>query len=493
MCWKIFFCCSCCCRSEENEESENEQLYLDISKTNSKWDKRATIVITLHDYAGAYCPQGDLEFSAGEYLEVINNEGNWLIVKTQGGQEGRVPSNYVEIAFDTTWYFDDVNSRLEAEILLSHQQNPKNAFLVRRAHYADGYHTHSLSVLRDENVFNHFQIFTRDNKFFMKQGTMKSYLTMNQLVQDCLEKGYIGQPCVRESLPATIDMSEFNKEDLISFDTIELVKKLGEGRAGQVYQGYWNRHIVAIKKIKDPVELVELKQEAAILKKCIHKNIVRMYGISVRDTLMIVQEYINGGSLKDVMLKKTDNLFNYRRLQYIGYQVACGMNYLEKKNIIHCDLAARNILVTFDTDPLIVKIADFGMAKCLAVPIYVSPTDSPRPIRWCAPEVLIHGKLSIKSDVWSYGILLMELFTNCRLPYHNIKSNQEVHQRITKGYRMGFPEGFNVSKSDFNLMQSCWELRPNKRPTFKRLQEHFETEGSSWRIFDDDDAVHVKR
>ena len=89
------------------------------------------------------------------------------------------------------------------------------------------------------------------------------------------------------------------------------------------------------------------------------------------------------------------------------------MAYLESHKFIHCDLAARNILVGEHNS---CKIADFGLAR-LAGNEYTAREGAKLPIKWTAPEAANYSKFSIKSDVWSFGILLTELITYGRIPY----------------------------------------------------------------------------
>lgn len=95
-------------------------------------------------------------------------------------------------------------------------------------------------------------------------------------------------------------------------------------------------------------------------------------------------------------------------------QIAAGMAYLESQNYIHRDLAARNVLVA---DGNIVKIADFGLARLIKEDEYEARVGARFPIKWTAPEAANYSKFSIKSDVWSFGILLTELVTYGRIPY----------------------------------------------------------------------------
>jgi fyn-related kinase len=100
------------------------------------------------------------------------------------------------------------------------------------------------------------------------------------------------------------------------------------------------------------------------------------------------------------------------------------MAFLESHGFVHRDLAARNVLVG---DGMVVKIADFRLSRVLVGDIYEAPEGDRFPIKWTAPEACLENKFSIKSDVWSFGILLTEITTFGRIPYPGM-ANAEVRQ-----------------------------------------------------------------
>merc|ERR1712051_184943 len=127
----------------------------------------------------------------------------------------------------------------------------------------------------------------------------------------------------------------------------------------------------------------------------------------------------------------------------MGAQVANGMAHLERKGLIHRDLAARNVLIG---ESLITKIADFGLARVIVDNEYSAHQGARFPVKWTAPEAISFGKFTVKSDVWSFGILLMELFTFGQVPYPGM-NNREVIEQVERGYRMAQPSTITYPES----------------------------------------------
>ncbi|KAL7056041.1 hypothetical protein AAHC03_021197 [Spirometra sp. Aus1] len=264
---------------------------------------------------------------------------------------------------------------------------------------------------------------------------------------------------------------------------VQLLEKIGQGNFGEVHRGMYNGRMVAVKTCRaNPVE-VEVRRkflqgEATALNFC-HPNIVQLIGIAVRThPIMIVMEYVAGGSLLSY-LRKTRNNPDIGILLRMSVDAANGMAYLESKNCIHRDLAARNCLLTED---LTLKIADFGMAREEHV-YELSDRNGPIPIKWTAPEALASNRYTSKCDVWSFGILLWEMFTGGDTPYRGL-SNNETRDLVESGYRLKTPEW--MPRQLGKQMQSCWAADPNRRPTFANLVESLsklkrEFEGDSGR------------
>ncbi|XP_052757727.1 fibroblast growth factor receptor 3-like [Galleria mellonella] len=141
-------------------------------------------------------------------------------------------------------------------------------------------------------------------------------------------------------------------------------------------------------------------------------------------------------------------------------QVALGMRHLEERGITHRDLAARNILVDAAG---VLKVADFGLSR---TGVYVHTRSNPVPLRWLAPEAILHSQYCSASDVWAFAVLLWEIATLGGFPYAEL-SNHQIPAFLTSGNRLQKPA--RASPRLYQLMVECWSDDPNDRPTFAQI------------------------
>ena len=173
---------------------------------------------------------------------------------------------------------------------------------------------------------------------------------------------------------------------------------------------------------------------------------------------------MSGGSLLDFLSKGEGQSSQIPRLIEMAAQIAAGMAFLEIQGYIHRCLKASNILLG---ENFICKIAGFMFVRFTEGNEYILSEDVTFPVRWTAPEFFLYEKFTIKSDVWSFGILMTEIVTKGGIPYPGM-TNADVKEQIGRGYKMPQPPG--CPEPLYQIMLYCWNKEPKRRPTFEYLQ-----------------------
>lgn len=291
------------------------------------------------------------------------------------------------------------------------------------------------------------------------------------------------EPSLADLDPETHQNWELKREDIV------LRKQLATGNYGTVYYAkYKKKEQVAVKTLNEGVmDINDFMLEASVMKGLRHKHIIQLYGVcTAKSPIYIVTEYVAGGSLLNFLMEQIQkSILSFQQLINMAAQIASGMQYLESKNLVHRDLAARNVLIGQNR---ILKICDFGLARVIRGE-YISDRDLNMPIRWMALEWLNDKRYSIKSDVWSFGILMMEIFTYGERPYKECPDNSLLLLRLNSGYRMPKPERHHLPDDIYDLMTTCWNSDPEKRDTFEFLSNFLRTTISDRSEYNEEDDL----
>ncbi|XP_040081630.1 ALK tyrosine kinase receptor [Oryx dammah] len=270
--------------------------------------------------------------------------------------------------------------------------------------------------------------------------------------------------------------------------SITLIRGLGHGAFGEVYEGQVSGMPndpsplqVAVKTLPEVCseqDELDFLMEALIISKFNHQNIVRCIGVSLQALpRFILLELMAGGDLKS-FLRETRPRPNQPSslvmldLLHVARDIACGCQYLEENHFIHRDIAARNCLLTCPGPGRVAKIGDFGMARDIyRASYYRKGGCAMLPVKWMPPEAFMEGIFTSKTDTWSFGVLLWEIFSLGYMPYPS-KSNQEVLEFVTSGGRMDPPK--NCPGPVYRIMTQCWQHQPEDRPNFAIILERIE-------------------
>ncbi|XP_015267375.1 PREDICTED: NT-3 growth factor receptor isoform X1 [Gekko japonicus] len=308
---------------------------------------------------------------------------------------------------------------------------------------------------------------------------------------------------------------------------IILKRELGEGAFGKVFLAECynlsptkDKMLVAVKALKDPTLAArkDFQREAELLTNLQHDHIVKFYGVcGDGDPLIMVFEYMKHGDLNkflrahgpDAMIlvdgqpRQAKGELGLSQMLHIASQIASGMVYLASQHFVHRDLATRNCLVGAN---LLVKIGDFGMSRDVYSTDYYREVPHPKgyfsaawqqqrlaamaastvgghtmlPIRWMPPESIMYRKFTTESDVWSFGVILWEIFTYGKQPWFQL-SNTEVIECITQGRVLERPRV--CPKEVYDIMLGCWQREPQQRLNIKEIYKILHALGKATPIY----------
>uniref|UniRef100_A0A2C9JDV9 Tyrosine-protein kinase n=1 Tax=Biomphalaria glabrata TaxID=6526 RepID=A0A2C9JDV9_BIOGL len=388
-------------------------------------------VVGLFDFPGR--SKDDLPFQKGDLLVIVKSttDPNWYKAKNSIGAEGMIPANYVKlrkvVSLHAMPWFHGHITREETEALLANQED--GVFLIRDSIHYVGDRT--LSVSCDSRI-DHYRILTGPDGMVFVDGGDCAFDSLLELVEHY--KADADGLCTRLIRPVTkqgnnfvtVSMQDFQKGGwVINRSDLELGELIGKGDFGDVYKGFYKGQAIAAKVLKDQDRGNEqFMKEAALMTSLRHPNLVRLIGIVLSDTAILVTEFVGRG-----------NLVEYLRTR--------GRNIITKKDQI-------NFATLF-------LIALRNSTSAAQVSLRTKYTKSFK------KQTTIFTN---KSDMWSFGILLWEIYSFGRVPYPRVPLS-DVVMHVEKGYRMEAPEGCPVEI--FAIMKQAWEMNPENRPRFSEV------------------------
>ena len=253
---------------------------------------------------------------------------------------------------------------------------------------------------------------------------------------------------------------------------IKLTNAIGKGAFGQVYRAVLKSDVTAPEyfvAVKLPLDATNtrkhnstLLQEAMVMVGLTHPHIVHLIGaVTKGDPMMVIVEYCEIGSLSRFL---RNSEVEYPRQACLAADIASGMAYLHSKGVIHRDLAARNVLLSSEFRA---KVCDYGLSRVLGGKDYYRSRGGVNSVRWTAPEALEGQLYSEASDVWSFGVVMYEIWSKGLVPYGD-KPERSVWSEVCKGLRLTSP--VNCPALVYKIMRLCWRVVA-ERPRFLTLTE----------------------
>jgi len=306
------------------------------------------------------------------------------------------------------------------------------------------------------------------------------------------------QQALKDKKPQEVKQEEEEEEEEDTSDELKIIGRIGGGSFGEVFKGKYRGEFVAAKRLmsqqNDKLDTT-FYQELDTMMQLKHKNVVKFMGIVFKDAdRYVLTELMDKGSAKSFLSSSSKLEMKPSQIVGIAIDTAAGMAYLSSQKIIHRDLAARNLLVA-SKNGLITKVTDFGLSRKAAndEQIYEKSGNTNDPIKWAAPETF-EGKVSLLSDIWSFGITLYELFIFCVAdPYVNLSNAKVKHLLKDKSNMAALLTLDDAPEEIQSIISDCLQYEPSIRPSFgtigvrlRKIQKQIEADSltNQWKNSD---------
>ena len=323
---------------------------------------------------------------------------------------------------------------------------------------------------KKHNERNDFvNIHKHDRNENLNENKIQEELELEKIKSNRLQSELNRLKNIKENLNSKSLLQFINK---ISFNSLGLGKKIGQGGFSEIYESQWLGIPVAVKVIFDPkiteALLEEFNNEIEKLFILRHPYIIQLYGITDKDKsqkLAVITELAPKGSLFDYLHKnpKTKNNLSLDFKNKMTKQLICTMAYIHSRGYVHRDLKTQNILLDKNLD---MKMCDFGLTKLKSELNSGSGQFAGTPC-YMAPELFDRKYYDDKVDVFSFGTVLWEIYTQ-KIPYANCDA-AEIKQKVTKGEELYCSS--IIPKQIANLIQKCRSVKASDRPSFEEIEK----------------------
>jgi len=263
-----------------------------------------------------------------------------------------------------------------------------------------------------------------------------------------------------------------NRRFVPDLSAVTIIEPLGTGANGIVYKAIWNDKTVAVKSLCLPGETMDANNYSKFIKEGklmlgleSHTHLIELFALCYSHKgPAIIMEYAPNGTLKSYLDERDQIHLNLMYNLVIG--IAKGLRHLHKQDVIHRDIAARNILLKEDMTPM---VSDFGLSRAIVTTddTYASTGQDFLPLKWMAPEAIKNHQYSTLTDIWSFGIVIWEIITCGETPHAGTDSVEATIQIRDNFLTPPVPPDTDPTLAV--LMKQCWYKDPDMRPTAKDI------------------------
>ncbi|XP_078093071.1 tyrosine-protein kinase HCK-like isoform X1 [Mustelus asterias] len=380
------------------------------------------------------------------------------------------PNSQIRPLEEERWFFNGMSAK-EAERAILEAENKEGSFLIRESRSRKG--CYALLVKHwdpklDVRVIN-YRISSSPSGYYINPKV--KFINLQELVKYyCENEDGLCQRLTSPSLRRTQNSSETEGFEIPrKFITLESKLEVGHLAEGKMkLNDSFVRVSVKVQNVGQSSDNSFLR-EVSVRKALQHDRLVQLLGVVTQSQpMLIISEFMTQGNLNGYLRSDLGRQLELVLLIDFAIQVADGMIYMEENCYVHRDLRSANILLS---DTLECKIGDFSFAQKLKDDRYILLKNEKIAVKWTAPEVFKEESHTAKSDVWSFGIFLMELVTYGQSPYPGLNFAQTL-DFLQNGLRMQCPVG--CTEELYAVMSMCWTENPWSRPSFKQLRELLE-------------------